>query len=178
MVLIFVLANQDLHQRVLFVYVKAFHLIIFVIDVLSDLIQNGNLVYVNVEKDILFMETNVYQTLIMVQMTLLTVVLELSLIVSRKNVFLAQMDAWAVKIRIHVIDVMWALHLIDKAIYVLKFVEMDEDMLINAMMETMMMVMVAQEVVELKVHLLVEEDRHLQKIAVLFIDLLVFPLPK
>ena len=55
---------------------------------------------------------------------------------------------------------------------------MDEDMLINAMMETMMMVMVAQEVVELKVHLLVEEDRHLQKIAVLFIDLLVFPLPK
>ena len=74
------------------VFVKEYHLNIFVIDALIDQIHNGNMDNANVMKVILYMVLNVYLILLMVEILNLIVELELISIFSRKNVYHAQMD--------------------------------------------------------------------------------------
>ena len=84
-----VFAMKDFNPLAYNVYVKAFKLETYVIDVLINLIQNGNMENVGANQDLQLMETNVLE-IKLVQIYRNPVMLELSSISNRNVVFRVQ----------------------------------------------------------------------------------------
>lgn len=129
-------------------FVKEFHLIIFVIDVLTSLIHNGNMVCANVKMDTLNMEGNASQILKLVMISKQTVALGHILIHRKRNVSLVQMDASVVKIVIFVKHVTSISDMTLFLNYAKKTVEMATSLYLNVMMEIMLMGMGVQLIVK------------------------------
>ena len=106
--------------------------------VLTDQIQNGNSENVDVNQDILFMESNVLQ--IKSEMIHLKIVmLQLSLMNSKKNAYLVLLVALVVKIAIHVLLASQSSTILMGS--VLNIVVMEKDLFLNVMMETIILEM-------------------------------------
>lgn len=159
--------SLDLLSKDTNVCVRVYLSIIFVTDVLINLILNGNTIFASVDPALLNIEENVFQ-ISMELMYLLTVVLELISMFNKRNAWLAQMDAWVVMIATLVNLVALNLGLIQQLSFVNKIVVMERGLLMTAMMEITLMVMDALLIVKFSQDTLAEEVALAAQIVVSF----------
>ena len=119
-----VFAMMDFMFKVFNVNVMEWKLEIDVIDVLIDPTLNGDMVNVDVKMDIHYSVLSVLE-IKLVMINLKIVMLVLSMITNKEDVYHVQLDAWVVKAAINVSNVDHSLTLMQLQSFVQNIVEMD-----------------------------------------------------
>lgn len=104
-----------------------------VIDVLIDQTLNGNMVNVDVKMDIHYSVLSVLE-IKLVKIYLKIVMLLLSMIANKEDVYHVQLDVWVVRAAINVFNVDHNLTLMQLQSFVQNIVEMEKDLYMNVMM--------------------------------------------